>query len=171
MFLLWLRQLPRCRDRFPASVPPSTEGKSNPTYIPLFLPNSFVLTSFAWFYIFFSIDQILLSTLSWCSAYTSVSEVVFLMYLWREVYSTSPYSSAIFQLQRQDTVNSKKNTHCESWVKSYLGQSEDYSPGDSTSDSSEKLLQRGRGEGQYIPNFGERGMHAIQQIFFAEAFY
>ena len=51
-------------------------------------PRSFVVSSFAWFYIFFSIGQVLLSVLSWCSACTSVSEDVFLMYPWREVYST-----------------------------------------------------------------------------------
>ena len=34
-------------------------------------------------------------------------------------------------------------------------QKEDCSPGDSTSDSSEKLLQRGKGEGQYACDFGE----------------
>ena len=46
-------------------------------------------------------------------------------------------------------------------------QNEDYSSGDSISDSSEKMLQRGRGEGQYICNFGERGVHAIKHILFA----
>ena len=55
-------------------------------------------------------------------------------------------------------------------VSFYLGQNEDYSPGDSTSDSSEKLLQRGRGEGQYICDFGEGGAHAMEHIFFAEVF-
>ena len=35
-------------------------------------------------------------------------------------------------------------------VKFYLGQYEEFNPGDSTSDSPEKLLQRGSGEGQYI---------------------
>ena len=39
----------------------------------------------------------------------------------------------------------------------YLGQNEDYSLGDSTSDSSEKLLQRGNWEGPYICDFGEGG--------------
>ena len=61
----------------------------------IFFPSSFVLPSFACFYIFFSSGQVLLSALSWCSACTSVSEGVFLMYLWREMYSTSTYSSAI----------------------------------------------------------------------------
>ena len=54
----------------------------------------FCLRSFAWFYIFFSIGQVLLSALSWCSACISVSEGVFLIYLWR--YSSSTYSSVIF---------------------------------------------------------------------------
>ena len=95
MFLLWLRQLPQCGDRTPASVPPPTEGRSSPTNTPVFPPSSFILLSFAWFYIFFSTGQVLLSALSWCSACTSVSEGVFLMYPWREMYSTSTYSSAI----------------------------------------------------------------------------
>ena len=53
MFLLWPRQLPRCGDRSPASVPPPTEGSSSPTNTPIFPPSSFVLWSFAWFYVFF----------------------------------------------------------------------------------------------------------------------
>ena len=95
MFLLWLRQLPWCGDQTPASVPPSTEGRSNPTNPPVFPLSSFVLLSFARFYIFFSTGQVLLSALSWCSACTFVSEGVFLMYPWREMYSTSSYSSTI----------------------------------------------------------------------------
>ena len=51
-------------------------------------------------------------------------------------------------------------------VKFYWGQNEDYRPGDSISLSSEKVLQRGRVEGQYICNFGEGGVHAIKHIFF-----
>ena len=39
----------------------------------------------------------------------------------------------------------KKNTTWELWVTVYLRQSEDCSPGDSPSDSSEKLLLKGRG--------------------------
>ena len=44
----------------------------------------------------------------------------------------------------------------ELWFKFYWGQNEDCSPGDSISDSSEKLLQRGGGggESQYICDFG-----------------
>ena len=59
----------------------------------------------------------------------------------------------------------KKYTKWELRVKFYLGQNEDWSPVDSTSDSSEKLLQRGRGEGQYICDFGEGGVHAIKCIY------
>ena len=72
-----------------------TKGRSSPTNTSVFPPSSFILLSFAWFYIFFSTGQVLLSALSWCSACTSVSEGVFLMYLWGEMYSTSTYSSAI----------------------------------------------------------------------------
>ena len=60
-----------------------------------FPPSSFILLSFAWFYILFSTCQVLLSALSWCSACTSVSEGIFLMYPCKEMYSTSTYSSAI----------------------------------------------------------------------------
>ena len=40
MFLLWLRQLSRCGDRTPASVPPPTKGTSSPTDTPVFPPSS-----------------------------------------------------------------------------------------------------------------------------------
>ena len=40
--------------------------------------------------------------------------------------------------------------------------------GDSISGNSEKLLQRGRREGQYICDFGEGGVDVIKHIFFAE---
>ena len=90
MFLLWLRQLPRCEDQTPASVPPPTKGRSSPTNIPISPPSSFVLLSFAWVYIFFSAGQVLLSALSWCV----------LTYPWREIYSMSTYSSAILSLPR-----------------------------------------------------------------------
>ena len=95
MFLLWLRQWPQCGDQTPASDPPPTEGRSSPTNTPVFPSTSLVLLSFVWFYIFFSIGQVLLSAPSWCPACTSVSEGVFLMYPWREMYSTSTYSSAM----------------------------------------------------------------------------
>ena len=48
----------------------------------------------------------------------------------------------------------------------YLGQNEDCSLGDSTSDSFEKWLQRGRGESQHTHDFGDRRIHAIKHIFF-----
>ena len=43
MFLLWLRQLPRCGDWTSASVPSSTEGRSRPTNTPVFplVPSSY----------------------------------------------------------------------------------------------------------------------------------
>ena len=96
MFLLWLRQLPQCGDGTPASVPPPTDGRSSPTNTPVFPPSSFLLLSFAWFYIFF-----------FCWSGTPVhSKLVFYMHFcvyrcvpnvsWREMYSTSTYSSAIF---------------------------------------------------------------------------
>ena len=53
---------------------------------------------------------------------------------------------------------------CELQVRFYLRQYEDCSLGDSTSDSSEKLLQRGRGEGQHAHDFGEGVVHAIKHL-------
>ena len=91
MFLLWLRKLPQCGEQAPASVLPPTEGRSSPTNTPVFLPNSFILLSFAWVYVFFSAGQVLLSILSWCSACISVSGGVFLIYPWREIDSMSTY--------------------------------------------------------------------------------
>ena len=46
-----------------------------------------------------------------------------------------------------------------------MRKNENYRPGDSISDSSEKLLQRGRRESQYICDLGERGVHAVKHIF------
>ena len=60
----------------------------------------------------------------------------------------------------------KKCTTWELQVKFYLGQNEKCSPGDSTSDSSEKLLQSGRWEGQYICGFGEGRICATKHIVF-----
>ena len=84
MFLLWLRQLPKCGDWTPASVPPPTEGRSSPTNTPIFPPSPFIVLNFVWFCIFFSAGQVFLSALNCCSACTCVSECVFLMYPWRE---------------------------------------------------------------------------------------
>ena len=47
MFLFWLRQLHRCGDRTPASVPPPAKGRSSPTNT-VFPTSSFILPSFAW---------------------------------------------------------------------------------------------------------------------------
>ena len=46
-----------------------------------------------------------------------------------------------------------------------MRQNENYRPGDSISDISEKLLQRGRRESQYICDLGERGVCAMKHIF------
>ena len=66
----------------------------------------------------------------------------------------------------QDIANIKKHIMWELQVKFYLRQNEDFSLGDSTSDSSDKLLQRGRQKGQYMCDFGEKGIHANKHIFF-----
>ena len=58
----------------------------------------------------------------------------------------------------------KKNAQLMSW-KFYLGQNEDCSLGDSISLISGKPLPRSRGEGQYICDFGEGGIHTINTYF------
>ena len=60
----------------------------------------------------------------------------------------------------------KTCTMWELWVKFYLGQNENYSLGDSISESSEKLHQSGRGEGQCLWGCGEGGVYAIKNTFF-----
>ena len=52
--LFWLRQLPQRGVWTPGGlVPPPAEGRSSPTDPPVFPPSSFILLSFAWFWIFF----------------------------------------------------------------------------------------------------------------------
>ena len=54
-----------------------------------------------------------------------------------------------------------------------LGQNEDCSPDDGTSDSSERLLQRGEGKRSIYMIFGEGGIHAVKHcltIFLQEVF-
>ena len=60
----------------------------------------------------------------------------------------------------------KKCTMWVLWVKLYVGQNGDCSLGASTSDSSEKLLQISKGEGNCMCNFDEGVIHAIKHIFF-----
>ena len=64
----------------------------------------------------------------------------------------------------------KKSTVCKLCIKFYLGENDDYSLLDSISYSSEKLLQRETGEGQYTCDLGEGEVHAIEHIFFAEGY-
>ena len=67
------------------------------------------------------------------------------------------------------STENKKMHNVRGGVKFHLGQNEDCSLGDSTSDSSERLLQRGRGEGQYI-RFGEGGVPCNQALILQEVF-
>ena len=83
-------------------------------------------------------------------------------------YLTKLILKSEFKLIFKTTVNLKKCRMWEFQVKLSLRQNEDCSPGGSTSDNSEKLLQRGRGESNYMCNFGEGGVHAIKHTFFAE---
>ena len=64
----------------------------------------------------------------------------------------------------------KKKAQCESCELSFIwGKNEDCSSGDSTSDTSEKLLHRGKGKGQYICDFSNGGStcnqaHVFQKV-------
>ena len=55
-------------------------------------------------------------------------------------------------------------------MKLYVGRNEDCSLGDSTSDRSERLLQRGEGEGWYICDFGKGAVHGIKHMYFLGSF-
>ena len=52
----------------------------------------------------------------------------------------------------------------------YLEQNEDCSLGYGISDGSKKLLQKSKGGDEYICDYGEKGVHAIQHITFAKGF-
>ena len=61
---------------------------------------------------------------------------------------------------------------CELWVKFYLGQNEDCSLGDGTLESSEKLLQRGSGEGHSGDVILVKGEYMQSgTYFFVESFF
>ena len=53
-------------------------------------------------------------------------------------------------------------------MKFYLGQNEDYRLRGSISDSSEKLFQKGREEGQCLCDFNEGRVHEIKHMFFLD---
>ena len=55
----------------------------------------------------------------------------------------------------RDTSSEKIARRESCWVKFYLGQNENQSPGDSLSEISDKLLWRGKGGGQYVCHFSE----------------
>ena len=59
----------------------------------------------------------------------------------------------------------KKCTTWELWVKVYLRQNEDCSPGDSPSDSSEKVLHRGGGEVSIYVILMGRWVHTVKHTF------
>ena len=98
MFLLWLRQLPQCGDRTPASVSPPAEGRSSPTNTPDFslLPTSYRVLRDS-LYSFLQVRYSWLLSAGVLHALLCL-KVFFLIYLWRQMYSTSTYSSAILFL-------------------------------------------------------------------------
>ena len=85
----------------------------------------------------------------------------------REYYTSLPFNVIHQNLMTWYWL--KKKCTWELWIKFYLGQNEDYSPGDSTSDSSEKLLQRIEGEGQYMCDFRE-GEYMKSSTYFCRRF-
>ena len=70
-------------------------------------------------------------------------------------------------------LKKKKKKRCTIWelrVEFYLGQNEDCSLGDSTSDSSEKLLQRGRGKDSILVALVKGGYRQSSMYFFCRTF-
>ena len=112
MFLLWLRQLPRCGDQTPASVSPPAEGRSSPTNTPVFppVPSSYgvlrgSICSFTLVRYSCRLSGGVLHALL-CLKYIPDVSVwsIFLMYQWIEMYSTSTYSSAILFSKTQIVI-------------------------------------------------------------------
>ena len=85
MFLLCPKHMPQYRGWTLALASSPARGKSSPTYSPLFPPTSFVLPSFAWFYVFFSGDLALLPILSWCCKLFCVWRCIPDVYIGRDV--------------------------------------------------------------------------------------
>ena len=93
---------------------------------------------------------------------------------WLKMFpSDRPKKGLVLKIYRQliQFVDYKKCIMWDLRVKFYLGQNEDWNLGDSTSDSCEKLLQRGRGKGQYICDFWWREKTRNQAHIFPEVFY
>ena len=75
-----------------------------------------------------------------------------------------------FREKQVSNVDLKKCTMWELWVKFYLGWNEDCRPGDNTSDSSEKLLQRGSGERSVYMWFLVKGAYMQSSTHFPKRF-
>ena len=77
------------------------------------------------------------------------------------------YMLSVGRVMGRLQVSTKKDAQQESWELSFIwGQNEDCSPGDSTSDSFEKLLQRGCGERSMHMILVKGAFHAIQHLTF-----
>ena len=75
------------------------------------------------------------------------------------------YTLSVGRVMGRLQVSTKKDAQQESWELSFIwGQNEDCSPGDSTSDSSEKLLQRGCGGRSMHMILVKGAFHAIQHF-------
>ena len=74
-----------------------------------------------------------------------------------------PYLLSYSLLWKINTLSSGRCTVWEMWIKFYLGQNEDSSPGDSISENSEKLLQRASG-GRSVCDFSEGGVQCNQAL-------
>lgn len=80
---------------------------------------------------------------------------------YRAIHMGKIYKGSFVDLKKIRTISNLR-------VKFYWEQNIDYRLGDNLSDSSEKLLHRGHGEGQFICDFGERGRSVQLSIHFAE---
>ena len=101
--------------------------------------------------------------------------------LWETVEDMKAWHAAVqgvaeSQTQLSDWTTTiimyKKNSACQlkrctmwDWRVSF-GTKWRLQPGDSASDSSERLLQRSRGEGKYVCDFDEGGVHRIKHSFY-----
>ena len=82
------------------------------------------------------------------------------------------YTLSVGRVMGKLQVSTKKDAQQESWELSFIwGQNEDCNPGYSTSDSSEKLLQRGcGGRSMHMIDSGEGGVPCNPALYLQKVF-
>ena len=109
-------------------------------------------------------------------SWTWLSDWIELIEQWNKLSSINGVGKCVFQFTRGYQIycpiicyfgmlTKKKSTMWELWVKFYLGQNEDYSPGGSITDTSQKVPWRGSREVSIFVILGKRGVPKINHIY------